>query len=235
MAKRPTRTQAVPEQPEHDKVRNTPYPHPGPLNTTPYLLKKGTVLHRVHQEQYAAEQFNPGKRGNARFSPVLNAEGEPVPTMYAGVTKDCAMMETVFHDVPFAPGVKTYDKSKLNGQVHSTIEVVDDLELLDLPSVALRKLGITRKALIDTEKDQYPMTRKWAEKLYQQNPTAQGLIWVLRQDDKACSMMLFGDRITPGSLCQTGESRSLVYDPATYDDVIALAGRLDVFIVPGKE
>ncbi|WP_261640485.1 RES family NAD+ phosphorylase [Erwinia mallotivora] len=197
MAKHPTRTQAVPKQPEHDEVRNTPYPHPGPFNTTPYSLKKGTVLYRVHQERYAAEQFNPGKRGNARFSPVLNAEGEPVPTMYAGMTKDCAMMETVFHDVPLAPGVKTYDKSKLNGQVHSTLKVVEDLELLDLSSVVLRKLGITRKALIDTEKDQYPMTRKWAEKLYQQSATAQGLIWVSRQDDKACSIMLFGDRITP--------------------------------------
>ncbi|MFC0140376.1 RES family NAD+ phosphorylase [Erwinia mallotivora] len=128
----------------------------------------------------------------------MNAEGEPVPTMYAGMTKDCAMIETLFHDVPFAPGVKTYDKSKLNGQVHSTLKVVEVLELLDLSSVALRKLSITRKALIDTEKDQHPMARKWAEKLYQQSPTAQGLIWVSRQDDKTCSMMLSGDRIPPG-------------------------------------
>ena len=48
---------------------------------------------------------------------------------------------------------------------YSGSEVVEDLELLDLVSVSLRKLGITRKALIYTEKDLYPMTRKWAEKL----------------------------------------------------------------------
>lgn len=235
MAKRPAKAKAASEQPKQDDASNTPLPHSGLLKTTTYSLKKGTLLHRVHQEQYAADQFNPGQRGNARFSPIQDAEGEPIPTMYAGVTKDCAMMETVFHDVSFAPGVKTYDKSKLKGQVHSTLEVVEDLELLDLASVSLRKLGITRKALIDTEKDQYPMTRKWAEKLYQQSLTAQGLAWVSRQDDTARAMMLFGDRITPGSLCQTGESLSLVHDPATYDDVLDLADRLDVLIVPGKD
>ncbi|AXF76792.1 RES family NAD+ phosphorylase [Erwinia tracheiphila] len=235
MTKGPTKAKAVPKQHEYDEIRNTSQPHSGLLNITPYLLKKGTVLHRVHQEQYAADQFNPGLRGNARFSPIQNAEGEPVPTIYAGVTKDCAMMETVFHDVSFAPGVKTYDKSKLKGQVHSTLEVVEDLELLDLTNVSLRKLGVSRKALIDTEKDQYPNTRKWAEKLYQQSPAAQGLRWVSRQDDTAFAMMLFGDRIKPGSLCQTDESLSLVHHPATYDDVLDLAGRLDVLIVPGRD
>ncbi|MCW2480788.1 hypothetical protein [Candidatus Symbiopectobacterium sp. NZEC135] len=48
-------------------------------------------------------------------------------------------------------------------------------------------------------------------------------------------MMLFGDRIASGSFCQTGESLSLVHDPATYDDVLDLANRLDVLIVPGKD
>lgn len=232
MVKHSAGEQSVPEQGEN---KNTPQPPSGLLKTTKYLLKKGTMLHRIHQEQYAAGQFNPGKRGNARFSPIQDAEGEYIPTLYAGVTKECAMMETVFHDVSFAPGVKIYDKSKLRGQVYSTLEVAGVLELLDLATVSLRKLGITRKALIDTEKDQYPMTRKWAETLYQQNPTAQGLAWVSRQDDTARAMMLFGDRIPPGALCQTGQSLSLVHDVTTYDDVLNLADRLDVFIVPDKD
>ena len=235
MAKPPARDKAAAEPPEQREAGTTPLPPAGPLKTTPYSLKKGTVLHRVHHEQYAADQFNPGRRGNARFSPIQDAEGEPISTIYAGVTKDCAMMETVFHDVSFAPGVKTYDKSKLEGQVHSTLEVTRDLELVDLTAVSLRKLGITRNALIDTEKAQYPTTRKWAEKLYEQCPTAQGLVWVSRQDDTARAMMLFGDRISPESLCQTGESLSLINDPATYDTVLGLAERLDVLIVPGKD
>jgi len=232
MAKRPAGAKVTPEQGEYGI---TPPPHSGALKTTMYALNKGTVLYRVHHEQYAADQFNPGLRGNARFSPIQDAEGQPIPTLYAGITKDCAMMETVFHDVSFAPGLKTYDKSKLEGQVLSTLEVTENLELLDLASVPLRKLGITRKELIDTEKDQYPVTRKWAEKLYLQCPAAQGLAWISRQDDTARAMMLFGDRIASESFCQTGDSLSLVDDFATYDDVLDLAARLDVLIVPGKD
>ncbi len=216
------------------KIGSTPRPHAGTLKTTTYSLSKGTVLHRVHHENYAANQFNPGLRGNARFSPIQDAEGEPISTMYAGVTKNCAMMETIFHDVSFAPGLKTFDKSKLEGQVHSTLEVLEDLELVDLASVALRKLGITRKQLIDTEKDQYPMTRQWAEKLYAQCPTAQGLVWISRQDDTARAMMFFGDRISPQSLGQTALSLSLIHDTSTYDEVLELAERLDVLIVQDK-
>lgn len=154
MAKRPARAKGVLEQPEQEEAGSTPLPHPGPLKTTILPVRAGTVLHRVHQEQYATDQFNPGVKGNARFSPIQNAEGGTIPTLYAGLTRECAIMETVFHDVPFAPGLKTYDKSKLDGQLYSTLEVTEDLALLDLASIALRKLGITRKQLIDTEKDQ---------------------------------------------------------------------------------
>lgn len=210
-------------------------PHSGQLKTTSYLLPKGTLLHRIHQQQYRAEQFNPGLYGNARFSPIKDGQGRPIPTLYAGITKSCAMMETIFHDVAYTPGFKTVDKNKLVGQVYSTLEIFDDLQLIDLASVALRKLGITRKELIDTEKDQYPFTRQWAEKLYQQSPSAQGLVWVSRQDDTARAMMLFGDRISAKSLGQRGDSLSLIHDSATYDEVLYLADRQDVLIVPGKD
>ena len=235
MAKRPVREEMAPKQQDQHEDENTPAPHAGPLKTTIYSLIKGTVLHRVHHEQYAADQFNPGLRGNARFSPIQNAEGQPVPTMYAGVTKNCALMETIFHDVSFAPTLKTYDKAKLEGQVHSTLEVSEDLTLIDLASVALRKLGITRKELIDTEKNHYPTTRQWAQKLHEQCVTAQGLTWISRQDDTARAMMFFGDRIPAQLFKQTGESLSLIDDAETYDDVLALADRLDVLIVPGND
>lgn len=220
---------------QHEDGSTQP-PHAGSLKITMYPLTKGTLLHRIHHQQYMADQFNPGLRGNARFSPIKNAAGDPIPTLYAGMTKSCAMMETIFHDVPFTPGFKTYDKSKLEGQVHSTLKVIRELELVDLTSVALRKLGISRKQLIDTEKDRYPTTRLWAEKLYQQCPTAQGLVWISRQDDTARAMVLFGDRIPPQSLSPATESSlSLTNDATTYDDILELAYRLDVLIVPGKE
>lgn len=195
---------------------------------------QGQLLHRVHQDKYLATQFNPGTQGNARFSPIQDEKGKPIPTLYGGTSRDCAMMETVFHDVPHVAGFKSYDKKKLLGQVHSTVLLNAPLVLVDLASVPLRKLGVTRKQLIDTEKDQYSVTRLWAAAIYQQCPQAQGLCWVSRQDDSARAVMLFGDRVAKSALKAQGPSHSLSEDPASYDAVLDLAKRIGVLIVPGR-
>ena len=211
----------------------TPAP-PATLAVTFTALGKGQVLHRVHQDRYGADQFNPGKQGNARFSPIQGDQGQPIPALYGGTTLDCALMETVFHDVPHTAGFKSLDKGKLAGQVHSTLEVVQPLQLVDLSSVSLRKLGITRKQLIDTEKDQYPATRRWAAEIHHQCQQAQGLAWVSRQDDTSRAVMLFGDRIPKDALRPRGQPRSLTEDGNTYDALLDLADRIGVVIVRGK-
>lgn len=214
-------------------VGATPVP-PATLRLTLATLPKGQALQRVHHEKYAAARFNPGVLGNARFSPIRNDRGEPIPTLYAGTTFPCALMETVFHDVPHTTGFKSFDKSKLAGQMHSEVELTQDLQLVDLGSIALRKLGVPRKQIIDTEKNQYPATRKWAEDIHRQCLKAQGMSWVSRQDDSARAFVLFGDRIEDGVLQQKGKSRSLVEDADAYIEVLDLAERIGVDIVPGK-
>ncbi len=209
-------------------------PPPATLHLSTMTWCKGTILHRVHLEKYAGDEFNPGVKGNARFSPIKNARGEPIPTLYGGNTFECAAMETVFHDVPFAPGFKSYDKAKLENQVHSQLTPGADLVLADLRGKALRKLGVERKQLIDTEKDRYPATRGWANAIHTQCPNVQGLCWISRQDDSAQAVMLFGDRIASGVLRQTALSRSLLNDGEAYDDVLNLAEQIGVNIVPGK-
>lgn len=209
-------------------------PEPGDDIAT--LLKtmtwsKGQVIHRIHLRLYAANTFNPGLKGNARFSPIRTADGVSIPTLYGGTTFDCAAMETVFHDVPFAPGLKTLDKAKLIDQVHSTLTPVRDLTLADLSSTALRSLGLQRKELIDTEKDQYPGTRKWAEAIHAQCPSVDGLCWVSRQDDSARALILFGDRVASADLASTGNPRSILDDLDLYSDVLALGDRIGVNIV----
>lgn len=192
-----------------------------------------TMIHRVHQGKYAGDQFNPGLNGNARFSPIKDASGEPIPTLYGGSTFECAAMETVFHDVPFAPGLKTLDKTKLTGQVHSQVKPDADLILADFRNKALRKLGVARSQLIDTEKDQYPITRQWAEAIHKQCPDVQGICWTSRQDDSAQALMVFGDRLKKGDLQPAGASRNLVSDSKAYGEVLALAEQIGVEIVPG--
>ena len=65
-------------------------------------------------------------------------------------------------------------------------------------------------------------------------PDVQGLCWTSRQDDSAQAVMLFGDRIAAGALPPTAPSRSLLNDPGAYDEVLGLAERIGVDIVPGK-
>lgn len=203
------------------------------LHLTIYKLPAGTFLHRIHQSCYGGTEFNPGTKGNARFSPIATPDGTAIPTMYAGETFDCAAMESIFHDVPFAPGFKSLAKGKLKDQVYSEINTTDELMLVDLRTTALRKLGIERKHLIDTEKDQYPSTREVAVAIHSQRPDAQGLLWTSRQDDSAKSVVLFGNRIAPGTLQQTTEPRDLVNDTTVYENVLTLAERIGVEIVPG--
>lgn len=205
-----------------------------PLALTDWVLPAGTTLHRVHLSRYGATQFNPGTQGNARFSPIRNAQGQPVPTLYAGATLACALMETVFHDVPFTPGFKSLDRQKLEAQMHARLHVQHELTLIDLSTIALRKLGITRRQLIDTEKDAYPDTRRWAEAIHHQCQTAQGLSWISRQDDSARAFVLFGDRISARSLKPIGHPTPLLDDGENQDAVLALADRIGVCIVAGK-
>jgi RES domain len=195
---------------------------------------KDQVIHRIHQKIYGSSEFNPGLKGNARFSPIRTSDGACIPTLYGGVTFDCAAMETVFHDVPFAVGLKTFDKEKLTDQVYSHVTPKRNLNLADLSAIALKRLGVKRSELIDTEKDKYPKTRKWAEAIHADCSSAEGLHWVSRQDDSAYAIMLFGDRLTAADFLPSEDPRSILADVDVYTELLALAERIGVNIVGGK-
>lgn len=224
----------------------TPAPTPEPgisLIVSIYRWPRGQSIHRVHRDAFGAAQFNPGVAGNARFSPIVDATGQPIPTLYGGSSFACAAMETVFHDVPFAPGLKTVDKRQLDGHAYSVVRPRTDLQLADLSHIALRKLGISRSQLIDTEKNCYPQTQLWAQAIHAQFPAIQGLCWVSRQDDTARALMLFGDRLQPDTLEPYGQSQSLIATDhssgdggdkeatAAYVHLLALAERIGVLVV----
>jgi len=210
---------------------------PGPLavlHVSVTTWPRGRPIHRIHLVRYAADGFNPDRKGDARFSPIVDASGAAIPTLYGGSTFDCAAMETVFHDVPFALGFKSYDKRKLMDQMHSVLLPTAALLLADLSNVALRKLGVSRAQLIDTEKDCYPETRKWAEAIHARAAKIQGLCWTSRQDDRALAIILFGDRIAAKTLMPHGSSRELLNDASAYAELLVLADGIGVTVVAGK-
>lgn len=177
-----------------------------------HTLSAGTRLFRVHPSAYkpfhGKVRFNNSSKGDARFSP-LQHNGIILPTIYAALTFECALMESVFHDVAPRMGVVLHP-GKLNGLVCTAIKTVAELRLLDLTSVGLRRFDLQVTDVIDTFADQYLMTRRLALALYKTNPAAHGLYWTSRLDNRSQALLLFGDREgVKDSLQPVGRSRKL--------------------------
>jgi hypothetical protein len=206
-------------------------PPPKSLDATLVTWGAGLEFHRVHDLAFGGNEFNTSAKGNARFSPITDDAGVLIPTLYAGTSLDCALMETIFHDIPFKVGFKPFSKLKMDGKVHSVLLPSADLHLIDLSTVALHKLGVKRAQLIDTTKAYYPATRRWAQALYSQFPTAQGLRWTSRQDDQAHALMLFGTRLSAPDLRSDSSYESLLIEGHAHPEVIDLATRIGVTLV----
>ncbi len=208
-------------------------PPAGKLNVTVTAWGENQTVYRVHSQVYDALEFNTTDRGDARFSPLISAVGSVIPTLYAGSTLDCALMETVFHDVPFARGPKLHSKAKhLSGKVRSSLKLTRNVPLINLTAIPLRKLGISPSDLILTDSSHYAETRSWALALHERCEEAQGLLWTSRQDDTATAVMLFGDRLLSSSLEVVEQPVSLLLeDGAASNEVQSLAVRLDVLLI----
>ena len=208
-------------------------PPSGKLNITVIDWGENGLIYRVHSQSYGALEFNPTGRGEARFSPLISPPRSIIPTLYAGSTLECALMETVFHDVPFARGPKLHSKAKhIFGKVRSTLRLTRDVRLIDLRAIPLRKLGISPSDLIVTDSSHYSETRSWASALYRQCEQAEGLLWTSRQDDSATAIMLFGDRLPSSSLeIVAAPLPLLLEDGAACTEVQNLAARLDVLLI----
>jgi hypothetical protein len=142
-------------------------------------------------------------------------------------------METVFHDVPYAAGPKMLSKAKhVAGRSRSSLRFRVDLTLIDLSTISLRRLGISRSELIDTNASRYGQTREWALALHGQYSAAQGLKWTSRQDDTATALVLFGDRVDSSAFeLADGPLSLLQSDGSACSEVLDLATRLGVYLV----
>ncbi|WP_449433578.1 RES family NAD+ phosphorylase [Pseudomonas putida] len=205
-----------------------------PLHLALTTLAAGTLLHRVHHNRFGPTQYNPTGSGNARFSPIKDKAGQIIPTLYAGSTFHCAAMETIFHDVPYEPGIKIVQQHRFDGNHYSILQTTQALRLVDLSTKALRRLGVQRSRLIDTNADEYPFSRQWAEAIHAYVPDVHGLRWVSRQDDEAVAFVLFGDRLPSNALSDHDVGRDVLRDAETFDRVLSLAELIGVLLLPDE-
>lgn len=191
---------------------------------------KGKSIERIHSLQFAATEFNPGK-GQGRFSPIVNFESQNIPTLYGGENLPVALMETVLHDLPTPCENAPVELSVLNKLAHSQISPKKDIQLVDLNPRFMKKHGITHAELIGSSASHYPDTRKWAEKVHDDNPDAKGIQWSSRQHgDKA--VMLFGDRIGANDLEVTIDSEPASTSTAVNQELTTLADEMALIMVP---
>jgi hypothetical protein len=133
--------------------------------------------------------------GYGRFHPFRDYRGERVPTLYAADSFDGALSETVFHGVAIGSRRRSIRQSSLLPLVVSSLSPRRDLLLAQLHGHGLRRLGVSRQQLIDSEADSYATTVGWAQALHRSNRRLDGLVWVSRQHDTSLALVLFGDRL----------------------------------------
>jgi hypothetical protein len=139
------------------------------------------------------DTFNEGW-GASRFSPLFQADDRPVHTYYLASTVECAVLESVLHDVPLHPA-GTFELDRLRHFHLVRLQLPYDLTFVSFHTSYLPKMSIARADLIDSSPEDYPRTRAWAQAAYLQQPTAQGIGYGSRRHDAARCLMLFGQRL----------------------------------------
>jgi hypothetical protein len=158
-------------------------------------------IHVIHDTAFAPASFNPGVDGAGqprkptRFAPIRDAQGKVVPYLYGGATLDCAIFETVFHDVPIDAPDKFVDLDDFAQRGHGELVPNRVLHLVDLTSEGLHRLRVPKEELIASAARAYPDTAQWAQMLHRQFAAIDGFLWMSRQRDRDHALVLFGDRL----------------------------------------
>ena len=193
----------------------------------------GQVIHVIHDTAFALESFNPGvdeagqPRKPTRFAPIRDVRDEVVPYLYGGSTLDCAIFETVFHEVPIDAPDKFVDFDGFASRGHGELLPSRDLKFADFTSQGLHRLKVPKEELIASPSRDYPNTARWAQALHRQFHDVDGLLWMSRQRDRDHALVLFGDRLD-GVLSGRRIGGPLVRNSALREAVLAAALRAGI-------
>lgn len=183
---------------------------------------------RVYSSARGPGAFNASGGGNARFSPISDASGSTIPTMYLGATPAVALMETVLHDCPSPSSgyILTLPNAKEESRRMACLAILEPVVLADFSAIGLRRIGLSKADVVDSGKSAYPDSRDIAKQVYQSRQDIQGIQWTSRQDDRSSALVLFGSRIKRHSLSVWHEDQA-IHDGMVLDALVALLDQLD--------
>jgi len=181
----------------------------------------------THPHSTTATTFAQGW-GNTRFAPIYCPDGSPVHTYYAASSLECAVMESLFHDLPLSPpGVFNLDR--LTHFRLAKAMLPDSLQCVSFHTPYLPALNLTRAQLIDSLPAVYDSTRKWSQAAYDQCAAAQAIAYGSRRHDSGRCVMLFAQRLQPSPLTVVSDE-SMAIDPLR-SKVLQLADTLKINVI----
>ncbi|MFF4586710.1 RES family NAD+ phosphorylase [Streptomyces sp. NPDC001388] len=161
------------------------------------VLPAGTRLWRCHRSNYPATGFKEAAAhtlfGGSRFD--CTAE-DPYPYLYATREPATALAEVLLRSMDFDPVLGSRLVPWAQAARYTLAEIVTTAELT-LVSLRVEEdlAAVCQDSwLLDSEPDDYPRTRFWAQELRRQADKAQGLVWQSRRHRPREALALFGDR-----------------------------------------
>ncbi|MFF5182889.1 RES family NAD+ phosphorylase [Streptomyces sp. NPDC000345] len=161
------------------------------------VLPAGTRLWRCHRSNYPATGFKEAAAhtlfGGSRFD--CTAE-DPYPYLYATREPATALAEVLLRSMDFDPVLGSRLVPWAQAARYTLAELVTTAELT-LVSLRVEEdlAAVCQDSwLLDSEPDDYPRTRFWAQELRRQAGQAQGLVWQSRRHRPREALVLFGDR-----------------------------------------
>lgn len=212
----------------------------GILNVDVIGLPAGTTLHQLSSASYPAGAFHPGT-GQApgglakptRFAPIRRTPTpDPVPYLYAGGSLQCAIFETIFHDVDFRARQPSLRLTPFNDRTHCGLTFHRSLHLAKLYGTGLKRIRAERVDLIESLPPCYKATASWAQAIYDQNPMIDGLVWRSRRLDDQDTYVLFGDRVKSSDYTGRFSSGPIGSDAKLRDLVYQEALAVNVMLIP---
>jgi hypothetical protein len=192
-------------------------------------LPSATDLHRIHNCSFAGNSFNPCQGRPSRFAPLRRSDGRCIPTMYAATNLECAVHETVFHEIQHDAKTKSIGYYEIENLDYSIIQPRRDLVLASLFEPDLNRWKLTRRQLIDTFAADYEATAKWAIALHENFSDIDGLVWTSRRCDPERAFLLFGDRL-PVDLIHPVQRARIVETNALLLQIRTFADRANILI-----
>ncbi|MEU9714248.1 RES family NAD+ phosphorylase [Streptomyces sp. NPDC047976] len=172
-------------------------------------LAAGTPLYRVHSARRPGDAFNPVPAhclyGGGRFD---STSCDRYGYLYAGLTPQAAVSESVLHSLPFDPSgaARLVPRVAVTGRRLSALRLTESLDVVAL--VTGQDLAAVHQDswLVQAEARDYPYTRDWAHWIRRHtDPWAQGFLWSSKREPGERALVLFADRCPPAVLAPTGE------------------------------